>query len=519
MRNLVLVLGDQLNEDSAAFDGFDRQVDAVWMAEAESEATHVWCHQLRIACFLSALRHFRDKLRSRGLSVIYHELSADRGSDRGACFSELLSLTVAELKPSRLIVVEPGDWRVREELLAASRSLGVRLEVREDRHFYCSTTDFGHWAANRKNLVLEFFYRWMRKQHGILMTPDGQPVGGQWNFDRDNRESFGRDGPSGLTAPLRFGHDAITLEVVELVRRRYASHPGSLENFNLPTTREQARAMLQHFVASTLPKFGAFEDAMWTDEAFLFHSRLSMPLNLKLLNPRECVDAAVQAWSRGDAPLNSVEGFVRQILGWREFVRGIYWQQMPEYAERNHLEHAAAVPSFFWDGETDMECVRQSMQHVLSHGYSHHIHRLMVLGNLSLLLGVHPLKFHEWHMAMYLDAIDWVSLPDTLGMSQFGDGGIVGTKPYCSSGNYINQMSPFCKSCRFDYRKRSGVDACPFTTLYWDFFDRHFSRLRDNPRLKFAIRNLEKRRQNQGEMKAIREHADRLKRSFCEEPE
>ena len=385
------------------------------------------------------------------------------------------------------------------------------MEVRADRHFYCSIDQFHEYAKSRKGLLFEFFYRHLRKKNNILMTEDGQPEGEKWNFDHDNRKSFGKSGPGNVPAPKRFRPDRMTQDVISMVEQRFSNHPGNLDHFYLPVTRRQARAFLKHFIEHLLPDFGRWEDAMWTDEGFLYHSRLSAPLNLKLLNPRECVDAALAAYRRGDAPLNSVEGFVRQILGWREFVRGVYWMKMPDYAAMNHFDHQRELPSFFWDGDTEMNCVRQSMQHVLNHGYSHHIHRLMVLGNFSQLWGADPKLFHDWHMAMYLDAIDWVSLPNTLGMSQYGDGGIVGTKPYCSSGNYINKMSNFCEDCRFNYKKRVGTEACPFTTLYWDFMDRHHDKLKGNVRMKFPIRNVEKIRQQAPEMTAIRERAAELR--------
>jgi deoxyribodipyrimidine photolyase-related protein len=273
------------------------------------------------------------------------------------------------------------------------------------------------------------------------MEDKQRPEGGTWNYDHDNRESFGSTGPGEIPDPKTFRPDAVTKEVLALVQRRFPEHPGRLKHFTLPVTRRQAKSFLKHFIDNILPDFGRWEDAMWTDQAFLYHSRLSAPLNVKLLSPRECVDMAVATYRDEKAPLNSVEGFVRQILGWREFIRGVYWLRIPEYSELNHFDHRLTLPSFFWDGETEMNCVRQSMQHVIDHGYSHHIHRLMVLGNFAQLWGVHPRLFHEWHLAMYLDAIDWVSLPNSLGMSQYGDGGIVGTKPYCSSGNYINKMS------------------------------------------------------------------------------
>ena len=511
MRNLILILGDQLDHTSAAFEDFDADNDVTWMAEVEEETTHVWCHKLRVALFLSAMRHFRDELRKKDRTVEYHELQKQPSKDRGRSFGEILRKDVKRLKPGRLVVVQPGDLRVQTLLQNCADNLGIELEIRADPHFYSSPEEFAEYADGRKSLLLEYFYRDLRKKHDILMADAKQPEGGQWNFDHDNRESFGKSGPGEIPQPKTFRPDAVTKDVVDLVEHRFAEHPGNLNHFTLPVTRRQAKAFLKHFIDNILPNFGKWEDAMWTDEAFLYHSRLSAPLNMKLLNPRECVDAAVQAYRTGKAPLNSVEGFVRQILGWREFIRGIYWLKMPEYLELNHFDHQRELPSFFWDGETEMNCVKQSMQHVIDHSYSHHIHRLMVLGNFAQLWGVHPRLFHEWHMAMYVDAIDWVSLPNTLGMSQFGDGGIVGTKPYCSSGNYINKMSNFCKGCRFDYKKRVGEDACPFTTLYWEFMDRHYDLLKDNQRMKFPIKNLEKMRKKPDEMTEIRDRADDLR--------
>lgn len=513
MRNLIIVTGDQLDARSTVFEDFDARQDAVWMAETAEETTHVWNHKLRIALFLSAMRHFRDEQQKAGRTVHYHELSPQAGGDRGSGFGEILSRDISRLKPERLIICEPGDYRVWQIMQTTADDCGLELDIRADRHFYCSIEEFRQYAEGRKGLLLEFFYRHLRKKHDVLM--DGKdPAGGQWNFDHDNRESFGRSGPQSLPKQKSFRMDDISRGVFDLVESRFADHPGELTSFSLPVTRRQATAFLKHFIQHILPDFGRWEDAMWTDEAFLYHSRLSAPLNLKLITPQECVEAAVDAWRSGKAPLNSVEGFVRQILGWREFIRGVYWLKMPEYADRNHFNHQNKLPSFFWDGQTEMNCVQQSMQHVLQHGYSHHIQRLMVLGNFAQLWGAHPYDFHEWHMAMYVDAVDWVSLPNTLGMSQFGDGGVVGTKPYCSSGNYINKMSNFCSDCRFNYKARVGEDACPFTTLYWEFMDRHYDKLKDNPRMKFPMKNLEKLRTRPDELQSIQERANELRKMW-----
>jgi deoxyribodipyrimidine photolyase-related protein len=509
LRHLVLVTGDQLNRDSAAFDDFDPERDAVWMAELAHEATYVPAHQQRLVLFFAAMRHFRDALARDGVTVHYHALAVDPAADRGAGFRGLLREDLPRRDPERLILVQPGDYRVLTELREAAAEQAIPLEVREDRHFYCSIDGFAAWAGDRRSLVMEHFYRAMRRQHDVLM--DGsQPVGGQWNRDADNRETFGRDGPGELPRAPRFEPDPTTRAVIETVDQRFGDHPGDARAFDRPVTPQQARTALDAFIRDRLPYFGDYQDALWAGEGLLYHSQLSAALNLHLLDPREAVDAAVAAYHQGQAPLNSVEGFVRQILGWREFVRGVYWTHMPGYADSNALDHHEAVPPLLWHGETDMACVADAMRNVIEQGYAHHIQRLMVLGLFAQLYGVHPYAFHEWHMAMYLDAVDWVSLPNTLGMSQYGDGGVIGSKPYCASGAYIQRMSNHCSSCRYNPKKAYGDDACPFTTLYWSFLDRHAERLRGNQRLVFQIRNRD-RREAKGEMAPVREAAASLR--------
>jgi len=512
----VLVLGDQLDRNAAAFDGFDDDADAVWMAEVARETREPAAHQRRIAFFFACMRHFRDELRERGKRVLYTEMPSAPSKDRGDEFAEVLAKDVRKERPERLIVVEPGDHRVLEQLRSAARSLDVPLEVRVDRHFYGTLDDFRDWADGKQELVLEYYYRQLRKAEGILVDDDGDPEGDRWNFDQDNRETFGRKGPGDLPHVRRFRPDEVTEGVLELVRKRFGDHPGSCDDFDLPVTHTEARTFLRDFVAKRLPKFGTYQDALWEGETFLYHSRLSAALNVKLLDPRECVDLAIDAYREGDAPLNAVEGFVRQILGWREFVRGIYWTFMPGYAEKNALEcdPDRDVPSFFWDGETDMACVRDAMAGVVAHGYAHHIQRLMVLGLFAQLLGVHPYRFHQWHVAMYLDAVDWVSLPNALGMSQYGDGGIVGTKPYCASGKYIDRMSNHCKGCRYDPKKATGDDACPFTSLYWDFLARHRDRFAGNRRMAFQVKNVD--RKDDDELVRIRKKARTIRERIDE---
>ena len=486
-RNLVIVLGDQLDRQSSAFDGFDVERDTVWMAEVDEESTHVWSAKQRIAVFLAAMRHYAESLRSEGLCVDYTALGQ---VTKLSSLSDMLQLAIKRLAPQRLVMCAPGDWRVYQSIRVVARDNDLTLEVRDDRHFFCTVREFAAHAKRRTSLRLEYFYREMRQRHGVLMQ-DGQPVGGQWNFDADNRDAFGRDGPAELPPPLRFAPDAITREVIELVELHFADHPGSLASFGWPVTREQALQALDSFIAHRLPDFGRYQDAMWPGEPWLYHSLLSASLNLKLLNPREVVQAAEAAYHAGRAPLSSVEGFVRQILGWREYVRGIYWTQMPAYLEVNAMDAQEPLPEWYWTGRTDMACLRDAITQTLAHGYAHHIQRLMVTGLFALMFGVRPEQVHAWYLAVYVDAVEWVELPNTLGMSQYADGGLMGSKPYIATGKYIERMGRrHCANCRYDPALREGERACPYTTLYWDFLMRHEAWLAGNPRMALQVKNL-----------------------------
>ncbi len=488
MRDLILVLGDQLDPGAAAFDGADPGREAVWMAEVAAESEHVGSSQPRTALFLAAMRHFRDARRAAGWTVHYTEL--DDPANTQTLAGEL-GRAIAERRPRRLVMTEAGDWRVQQAVAAAAAAAGVALEVRPDRHFLCSRDEFARHAAGRRQLRMEFFYREMRRRHRILLDADGGPRGGQWNFDAENRRSFGREGPPPeLRAPRRFPPDATTRAVLALVARRFARHPGDLAAFDWPVTPAEARAALDDFVAHRLSHFGEYQDAMWTGEAWLYHSRLSAALNLKLLDPREVIATVIAAYEDGRVPLAGAEGFIRQILGWREFVRGVYWLHMPEYAGRNALGAREPLPEFYWTGDTEMACLRDAIGQTLRFGYAHHIQRLMVTGLYALLLGVEPRRVHEWYLAVYVDAVEWVELPNTLGMSQYADGGVMASKPYVATGKYLQRMSNACAGCRFDPARATGEEACPFTTLYWDFLGRHEARLAANPRMALQVRNL-----------------------------
>lgn len=505
MRNLILVLGDQLDANSTAFDGFDKDRDAAWMAEVAEESTHVWTHKARIVMFLTAMRHFHDALEKRGVTVHYRELN-DRGNQGN--FADELKAAVGKLKPNKLVMVQSGEWRVANDIEQAAAEANVELEIRTDRHFFSTPEEFAEHADGRKQLRLEYFYRELRRKTGVLMDGD-RPVGGKWNYDAENRGSFSKDGPGKIPKPKRFRPDTVTKDVIELVERKFPDHPGRLDHFDWPVTSRQAKNALADFIKQRLPNFGEYQDAMWTGEPYLYHARIAAALNLKLLDPREVVEAAEAAYRAGKAPLNAAEGFIRQVLGWREYVRGIYWLYMPDYLERNTLDAAEPLPDFYWTGDTEMNCLRQAITQTLDYGYAHHIQRLMVTGLFCLLLGVDPKRVHEWYLAVYVDAVEWVELPNSLGMSQFADDGVMASKPYCATGKYIQRMSNYCGGCRFDPAKAVGEEACPFTTLYWDFLQRHENDLKGNNRMTMQLKNVE--RKSKAELKEIRQQAERVR--------
>jgi deoxyribodipyrimidine photolyase-related protein len=405
-------------------------------------------------------------------------------------------------------MVQAGEHRVAAEVSATVASAGLELELAPDGHFFITPGEFEAWARGRKELRLEYFYRWMRRRTGILMDGD-EPAGGRWNFDAENRGSFGAAGPGWLPSPVAFPPDGTTREVLDVVERELPGNPGRLDAFDWPVTRTQSLAALDDFVTNRLPLFGRWQDAMWRGEPWLYHSRIAAALNLKLLNPREVCDAAERAWRDGQAPLDAVEGFVRQILGWREYVRGIYWREMPSYVDRNALDADRPLPAFFWTGETDLACLRETIGQTLALGYAHHIQRLMVTGLFALLWGVRPREVHEWYLSMYVDAVEWVELPNTLGMSQYADGGLLASKPYVATGKYIARMSNYCAGCRYRPDRAHGDDACPYTTLYWDFLARHRERFARHPRLALQVRNLD--RLPDGEREAIAARAAALR--------
>jgi deoxyribodipyrimidine photolyase-related protein len=504
---LAIVFGDQLNRHDPVVAELDPNLDAVLMMEVAEETEHIPVHRQRTALFLSAMRHFAVELGNGGLRVRYIRL--DDPANTGTLNGEARR-AIADIAPSEIVCQRPGEWRVMAMVEGWTRDCGVPVEMRENSHFLVTPAEFSDWASGRRELVLEHFYRAVRKRFGILMEGD-RPVGGAWNFDKENREPF-RGKTSSIPRPLRFPPDDITREVLELVATRWPSGYGETESFAWPVTPADAMRALHDFLERRLAGFGQHQDAMVSGEPWMFHSLLSPALNLQLLDPRECLAGAVDAWNRGTAPLNAVEGFVRQILGWREFVRGVYWHSGPDYGTRNGLGETGRLPEFYWNAETDMNCLRESLGEVVRHGFGHHIQRLMVTGNFALISGVHPRAASDWYLGMYVDAVDWVTLPNTLGMVMHADGGVVGTKPYAASGKYIERMSNYCQKCDYDPALRIGEKACPFTTFYWDFLVRHRETFRHNRRMAMILAHVD--RMTADEREAIQTRATELRQSF-----
>lgn len=491
-RNLIIILGDQLDEFATVLNHFDPTQDKIWMAEVLEESTHVMSSKQRTTFFLSAMRHFATQLKNKGWPVIYSQLDDDNNS--GSLAGELEKAIQAN-PPKSLRMTAPGDFRVLQNLRAVAHEFQLPLEILDDASFFSTVRDFKQHIQGRKQIRLEYFYRELRQKSGVLM--DGKkPIGGKWNFDSENRSSFGKQGPGVIPVPSRFAPDSITLEVIQLVENKLAQHPGTISQFSWPVTRSQALIALDTFIQQRLAHFGQYQDAMWQGEVWLYHSHLASALNVKLLQATEVVAAAEQAYHKGLAPIEAVEGFIRQILGWREYVRGIYWTQMPEYLELNEMNAHANLPEFFWTAKTDMACLRDAIELTLNTGYAHHIQRLMVTGLYALLLGVKPKQVHEWYLAVYVDAVEWVELPNTLGMSQFADAGLMASKPYIASGKYIERMSNHCKNCRYNTAISTGNTACPFTTMYWDYLAKHADVLAKNPRMLMQLKNLNRLSEN-----------------------
>lgn len=493
LKSLRLVLADQLTHTVAALQGIDPEHDIILLAEVRSEASYVKHHKKKIIYLFSAMRHFALELRAQGYQVHYtHYLDED---NQGSLAAEV-AYRLKQYDCHQVICTFPGEYRVHQDMLSWSTSLGVNVDIRSDDRFIATTEEFAQWADGKKQLRMEFFYREMRRKLNCLIQ-DGQPEGGKWNYDADNRAKLPKD--IHIPKHTQFTPDAITQEVIDLVKAEFDDHFGDAVDFHYGVTRAQALEVLEQFIAERLINFGQFQDAMAHNEPWLFHSHISFYLNSGLLTAHEVVARVEDIYythlhdnTLDDVPLNSVEGFIRQVIGWREYVRGLYWYKMPEYVEHNHLNAQRALPDFFWTGQTKMNCLSQCIKDTKENAYAHHIQRLMVLGNFALISGLSPKAVNEWYLLVYGDAYEWVELPNVSGMVLYADGGLLASKPYAASGAYINKMSNYCKHCDYKVASKTGEDACPFNYLYWDFLYRHRAQLLNNHRMGMIYRTMDK---------------------------
>lgn len=502
MKTLRVILGDQLSEFISSLKDYDPSTDVILMCEVWNEATYVKHHKKKIAFLFSAMRHFAEALAHKGYNVEYTKLD---DPDNAGSFKDEVKRWLQKHAFKRIIVTHPGEYRVLEDIRSWKDEFSIPVEIREDDRFLCSPDQFASWAKNRKQLRMEYFYREMRKKYDILMQGD-DPIGGQWNYDAENRKPPKEE--LNIPSPYIGKVNDITQEVMSLVYERFNDHFGDLEPFYFAVTREDALQVLEQFIEQRLSHFGDYQDAMMQGEPWMYHSHISFYLNCGLLLPLECVQSAEKAYHQGKIPLNAVEGFIRQIIGWREYVRGIYWLKMPDYAATNFFEARRSLPDFYWTANTKMNCLRHCISETKTNAYAHHIQRLMVLGNFALLAGINPKDVNEWFLIVYADAYEWVELPNVSGMALFADGGSLASKPYAAGGSYINKMSDYCKNCSYKVTKKNGSDACPFNYLYWDFLDRNREKLADNHRISMMYKTFD--RMGEEKQKAIRDDSKRF---------
>jgi len=503
LTTLKLILGDQLNPEHSWF--LKPRADVVFaLIEMRQETDYVLHHAQKVIAIFAGMRDLARLLQTRGHRV--HYLTIDDATNQQSLTGNLDAL-LAQYACTHFEYQEPDEWRLDQQLQQYARSSALNCTMVSSEHFYTTRAEVATLFAGQKAWLMERFYRQMRTKHNILMLDAKRPVEGKWNFDHENRKAW--SGTPAEPVDKRPRHDHSTLwATIETAGVSTFGAPNAAD-FAWPLNRTEALVCLKDFIEDALPHFGDFQDALSTKGWRLFHSLISFALNTKMLNPREVVERAQQAWLDQKISIATAEGFIRQILGWREYIRGVYWGKMPEYGTQNYFEHTTALPKWFWTGNTKMRCLEQSLGQSLEHAYAHHIQRLMVIGNFSLLAGLNPEAVHQWYLGVYIDAFEWVELPNTMGMSQFADGGVLATKPYVSSAAYIDRQGDYCKGCYYDKKKREGERACPFNALYWDFFDRHRARLGDNFRLAMVYRNLDK--MDEQALEALRAQANKTR--------
>lgn len=506
-KTIRLVLGDQLNSEHSWFKKTNADVTYVMM-EVLSETSYVTHHIQKILGFFAAMRSFADHLGSQGHQVIYIKID---DKDNKQSFEENIRCLIKKHNFVRFQYMLPDEYRLDQQLSRLPSKLNIDCEVSDTEHFLTSRDEVAKFFENKKGFVMESFYRNMRRKHNILMEGN-KPLTGKWNYDAENRKKFDEAAP--VKKPRRFNHDLT--DIYKSIQKMEIKTIGTVDPklFNWPINRAESLQFLDFFLRNQLKYFGKYQDAMHSEHPFLFHSLLSFALNLKMLNPVEVIEKAIDHWhnSKNEITFAQLEGFVRQIIGWREYMRGIYWAQMPDFEKMNYFNHSNKLPDFYWTDDTKMNCLKNVIGQSLSYAYAHHIQRLMVAGNFALLAGVHPDEVDDWYLGIYIDAIQWVEITNTRGMSQFADGGIVGTKPYASSANYINKMSNYCDGCYYDKGKRYGDRACPFNSLYWDFYDRNRKLLEKNPRVSVMYRTWDKMPND--EKRDILKQADNYKKSI-----
>lgn len=482
--HIRIILPDQLNLEISSLQGASKN-DLIFISENSLDLSTIKFHKKRIAFNLSAMRHFSKELEKAGYDVLYKY----RKTKQLTTLSHEIKNLINDYEPEAVTITAPSEYRVLKEIEELAKEISTTLDIKQDDHFLCSTSEFKEWSKNKKALRMENFYRYMRKKHNILMY-DKEPEGGKWNFDSQNRQT--PDSKLKIPASFNARPDKISNEVIKLVETEFADHFGDIDPFYFAVTRKQALEALELFINERLSKFGAYQDAMIEDEAWMLHSHISFYLNIGLLVPMECIKRAELAYERDEAPLNSVEGFIRQILGWREYIRGIYWLKMPEYEETNFFKAKRPLPDIYWGKKTKMNCLSQCVKETKANAYAHHIQRLMVLGNFALICAIDPKEVNYWYMVVYADSYQWVELPNVTGMILFADGGVISSKPYAASGSYINKMSNYCKNCTYKISKKNGPDACPFNYLYWNFIIENREKLKNNHRMSMIYRILDK---------------------------